>query len=262
MNGLLRQVQLFTKRHGATVLTCIGSVGVVATTVSAVKATPKAIRLLEEAKKEKGEELTKVEKIKMAGPKYIPTVLLGVGTLVCIFGANVMNKKQQAALVSAYTLLDSSYKEYKQKLKELYGEEAHENIINAIAIEEAREVGITAGCLATNTCLTDDDACGDPVLFYDEWSNRYFETTIEQVITAEYHINRNFVLRGFVILNEFYDFLGFEPTDYGSELGWTVEDGLFWIDFNHRLVELDDGLECYIIEAPWSPSMDWKEYYY
>lgn len=262
MNGLLRQVQLFTKRHGATVLTCIGSVGVVATTVSAVKATPKAIRLLEEAKKEKGEELTKVEKIKIAGPKYVPTVLLGVGTLACIFGANVMNKKQQAALVSAYTLLDSSYKEYKQKLKELYGEEAHENIVNAIAVEKAKEVGITAGCFATNTCLTDDEACGDPVLFYDEWSNRYFESTIEQVITAEYHINRNLVLGGLVILNEFYDFLGLDHTDYGSELGWTVEDELYWIDFNHRKVELDDGLECYIIEAPWGPSMDWKEYYY
>ena len=262
MNGLLRQVQLFTKRHGATVLTCIGSVGVVATTVSAVKATPKAIRLLEEAKKEKGEELTKVEKIKMAGPKYIPTVLLGVGTLVCIFGANVMNKKQQAAMVSAYTLLDSSYKEYKQKLKELYGEEAHENIVNAIAIEEAREVGITAECLCSNSCLTDDEACGDPVLFYDEWSNRYFESTIEQVIVAEYHINRNFVLRGFVILNEFYEFLGLDPTDYGSELGWTVEDEFYWVDFNHRRVTLDDGLECYIIEAFWDPSMEWKEYYY
>lgn len=164
--------------------------------------------------------------------------------------------------MSAYTLIDSSFKEYKQKLKELYGEEAHENIVKSLMIEEAREVGITASCLGSVGCLTDEDACGDPVLFYDEWNNRYFETTIEQVITAEYHINRNFVLRGYVVLNEFYDFLGLDPTDNGSELGWTVEDELMWLDFNHRKVELDDGLECFIIEALWGPSMSWKEYYY
>lgn len=262
MNGLLRQSQLFCKRHGSTILTCIGGVGLIATTVTAVKATPKALRLIEEAEKEKGEELSKWEIVKTTGKTYVPTVLLGAGTLVCIFGANVMNKKQQAAIMSAYTLVDSSYKKYKQKLKELYGEEAHDNIVNSIMIEEAREVGITAACLGSTGCLTDEEACGDPVLFYDEWSNRYFESTIEQVIAAEYHTNRNFVLRGYSVLNEFYDFLGVEPTDYGSELGWTVEDELLWIDFNHRKVELDDGLECYIIEALWGPSTDWKEYYY
>ena len=218
--------------------------------------------MIEDAEKEKGNKLSKWEIVKTTGKTYVPTVLLGTGTLVCIFGANVMNKKQQAAIMSAYTLLDSSYKKYRLKLKELYGQEAHEEIVNAIAVEEAREVGINAPCLGSNTCLTDDEACGNPVLFYDEWSNRYFESTIEQVIVAEYHINRNFVLRGFVILNELYDFLGLDPTDYGSELGWTVEDELFWIDFNHRKVTLDDGLECYIIEAAWGPSIDWKEYYY
>lgn len=262
MNGLLRQSQLFFKRHGATILTCAGGVGVIATTVTAVKATPKAMRLIEDAEKEKGEELSKWETVKVTGKTYVPTILLGAGTLACIFGANVMNKKQQAALVSAYTLIDSSYKEYKQKLKELYGEEAHQNIVDAIAVEKAKEVGITAECLCANSCLTADESCGDPVLFYDEWSNRYFESTIEQVITAEYHINRNFVLRGFTVLNELYEFLGLETTDYGSELGWTVEDELYWIDFNHRKVVLDDGLECYIIETMWEPSADFKEYYF
>lgn len=261
MNGLLRQSQLFIKHHGSTVLTCVGGVGVITTAVSAVKATPKALRIIEDAEKQKGEKLTKVEKIKMAGPKYVPTILIGAGTIVCIFGANVLNKRHQASLVSAYTLIDSSYKEYKQKLKELYGEEAHERIVDAIAIEEAREVGINAGCLCANTCLTDDEACGEPVLFYEEFGGRYFESTIEQVITAQYHLNRNFTLRGYAILNELYEFLGLEPTDYGNTVGWTVEDGLFWVDFNQHKVILDDGLECYIIETPWGPSNDFLEYY-
>lgn len=262
MNGLLVKSQLFVKRHGSTILTVMGGVGVIATTVTAVKATPKAVRLLEEAKEEKGEELTKIEKVKTVGSIYIPTIVMGVGTITCIFGANVLNKRTQAALISAYALVDNSYKEYKQKLKELYGEEAHEEIVNAIAVEKAREVGITANNLCTKTCLTDDESCGEPVLFYDEWSSRYFESTIEQVITAEYHLNRNFVLRGFVTLNEFYSFLGLEETDYGNTVGWSVEDEFYWVDFHHNKVVLDDGLECFIIEAPWGPTIEALEYYY
>ena len=61
MNGLLRQSQLFIKRHGSTILTCTGGIGVIATTMSAVKATPKALQLIEKAEKEKGEKLSKWE---------------------------------------------------------------------------------------------------------------------------------------------------------------------------------------------------------
>ena len=262
MNNFISSSKLFLKRNGSTILTGLAAVGVVSTAVMAVKATPKAIELLEKAKEEKGEELTKLEKVQVAGPSYIPSVVMGASTLICLFGANVLNKRHQAALVSAYTLVDSSYKEYKQKLKELYGEEAHEEIVNAITVEKAREVGINAECICANTCLTNDEACGEPVLFYEEWSHRYFETTIEQVITAQYHLNRNFVLRGYTTVNELYDFLGLDTTKEGDVLGWAVEDELYWIDFDNRKTVLDDGLEVYIIETPWGPTPDFLEYYY
>ena len=108
--------RLFVKRNASTILTILGSIGVVATTVTAVKATPKAIRLIEEAEQEKGEELTKWEKTKTATKPYLPAILLGTSTVACIFGAQILNQKQQASLVSAYALLDQSYKEYKKKL--------------------------------------------------------------------------------------------------------------------------------------------------
>ena len=57
-------MKLFLKKHSSTILTCMGGVGVVATTITAVKATPKALSLLEEAKRKKGEDLTGIEKIK------------------------------------------------------------------------------------------------------------------------------------------------------------------------------------------------------
>lgn len=255
--------RLFMKRNASTILTCLGGIGVVTTTVMAVKATPKALRLIEEAEKEKGEKLTTWETVKTTAPTYIPTVLFGVGTVACIFGANILNKRQQASLMSAYALLDESYKKYRRTVVELYGKETHEEIVNAIAVEEANEVYMHASNLGVDCTQFLEEDYSDPVLFYDEYSHRYFEAPIEQVILSEYHLNRNYIMRGFALLNEFYEFLGLEQTDYGGEVGWVIDDNeFFWIDFNHRKVTMDDGLECYIIEMMFEPTMDWKEYYY
>ena len=261
MNNLLQNSKMYLKRNASTILTYAGGVGVVATSVMAVKATPKAISLLEKAKEEKKEDLTKLEKVKVAGPAYIPAAVTGLATITCIFGANIMSKNQQAALVSAYTLVDSSFKEYKQKLKELYGEETHNEIINSIMVEKADDIYVRSECLSMNCDLSLEENDGEPRLFYDEHSNRYFEATLEQVMNAEYHLNRNYILRGYAYLNEFYEFLGIEETDYGSVLGWApLDDGMYWIDFNHRKVVMDDGLEVYIIEMPFGPSYDFFEY--
>ena len=228
----------------------------------AVKATPKALTLLEEAKEEKREELTKFEKVKVAGKVYIPTIATGAATLTCIFGANILNKHHQAALVSAYTLIDSSFKEYKQKLKELYGEETHNEVVNAIMAEKADDMYVRGALFGTTCDISIEENDGSPKLFYDEHSGRYFETTIEQVMNAEYHLNRNYILRGYAYLNEFYEFLGIEETDYGSVLGWAPKDeGEYWIEFNHRKAVLDDGLEVYIIEMPFGPEYDFLEDY-
>ena len=122
----------FVKKNGATILTCVGAAGVVSTALLTSKATIKANDILENARREKGEELTVLEKINCALPSYIPAILMGVGTVTCIFGANVLNKKQQASLLSAYTLLDQSYKEYRSKVTELYGEEAEKAVEESI----------------------------------------------------------------------------------------------------------------------------------
>jgi hypothetical protein len=177
MNNVLQSSKKFIKRNGSTILTCIGSVGVVATTVMAVKATPKAVKLLEQAEVQKEEPLTVLEKIRVAGPSYIPTILVGVSTIACIFGANILNKRQQAALLSAYALLDNSYKEYKKKAAELYGENADQHIREEIAKDDYEE--------------SDIEVEDNKLLFYDEYRREYFNATMEDVLMAEYTLNRD-----------------------------------------------------------------------
>lgn len=251
MNRLLNASKLFVKKNGSTILTCVGGAGVVGTAVLAVKATPKALALLDNAQEEKGEKLTKFEAIRVAGPAYIPTVLVGISTIACIFGANTLNQRQQASLMSAYALLDSSYKEYKSKVVDLYGEETDLRVREELAKDK----------------YTGDEKSSDngTVLFYDEFSSRYFESTTADVLKAEYEINKKLTNWGGAYLNEFYELLGLETTDYGDHLGWSAA-GMYemyweqWLDFNHEKFMLDDGLEGYIITYSQEPTPGFEEY--
>ena len=186
LNDLFGKTKLFFKRNSSTILTCVGSIGVVTTAVLAVKATPKAIRLLESAEEEKGEELTTLETVKIAGPAYIPAAITGVSTIACIFGANILSKCQQASLMSAYALIENSYKEYKNKLKVLYGDDADKEVTQEIVKDryEDYDVSVSDG----------------KQLFFDYFSMRYFESTMEKVLIGENNFNKNLTLNGYASL--------------------------------------------------------------
>ncbi len=251
MKNLLQGSKLFLKRNASTILTSIGGVGVVVTSVMAVKATPKAVALLEQAKDEKGEKLTKIETVKVAGPSYIPAIIMGASTLACIFGANALNKRQQAALTSAYALVNSSYKDYKKKVKELYGAEADDQVKESIAKDKYEE--------------TDISVQPEKQLFYDEFSGRYFESTVEEVQRAEYHINRDLSMRDYATLNELYGYFGLDPIDSGDELGWSTGMNFdyywqSWLDFGHSKMVMEDGTECFVITMFAEPDVVWSEY--
>jgi hypothetical protein len=229
----------------------MAGVGVVATVVTAVKATPTAMALIEEAKEEKGDDLTKVETVMVAAPAYISTAVLGVSTLVCIFGANALNQRQQAALTSAYALLDNSYKEFKAKVNELYGDDAGANVRGEIAKDRYED--------------TDIHVHDGKQLFYDDFSGRYFESTMENVLNAELQINRLLAQDGGVYLNEFYEFLGIPTIEYGDYMGWSSVAlcemyWWSWIEFRHEKVVMDDGLECTIIVMGYEPLYDFESY--
>ena len=238
------RLKMFVRRNSSTVLTVLGSVGVVATAYATARATPKAMQLLKEAEEDKGEGLTVCEKIIVSTPIYLPAAILGITTVACIFSANMLNQRNQATIQSAYALLDQTYKDYRRKCKELYGEDADHRIIEALAVEESKNIHVSK-----------------PVLWYEENSHRFFEASLEKVLTAEYHLNRNYILRGETNLNELYSFLGLRPTDEGEVKGWAPYDCCdFWIEFNHVKSKLEDGTTFYILEMPFEPRLGyWEE---
>lgn len=166
---------MIKRSHVSTLLTCIGAIGVVATSVIAVKATPKATRLLEASEKEKGEKLTKMEVVKIAAPAYIPAAVVGASTIACIFGANILNKHSQASMASAYALLDRSYKEYRNKVNALYGEEADDKVITEVANDYYDE------CEECDEVLIDEES-DDMKLFFDYNTLKMFRAPMSKVI--------------------------------------------------------------------------------
>lgn len=263
IGSLLPKSKVYLKRSSPTILTCVSAIGVVATSVLAVKATPKAIMLIEKAEMEKSlnlrpddesvdVQLSNIEVIRSTWKCYIPAALIGVSTIVCIFGANSLNKHNQASLTSAYAILNESYKQYRKAANEVYGEDADSNIM----VEAARKTYVSAdGIYLFDPDLDSED---ERILFYDSHSQRYFTSTMPTVLNAQYHLNRNFALRGSTTLNEFYDFLGIDRTDHGDDIGWTddfIDSGMLWIDFKNTYTKMEDGMECYIISSLYWPTI-------
>lgn len=254
-------VKMTLRRNSPKILTILAAMGTVSTAFATARATPKALLLIREAESQKGEDLTALEKVKVAAVPYIPAVLLGSATIVCIFGAQMLNRKTQSSMASAYALLDQSFKDYRRKLKELYGDEADKKVIEALAVEKSQTVYINAAYMGDTCEQLIEENSSEPVLWYDEYSKRFFTASLEQVLMAEYHLNRNYILRGEAVINELYEFLGIEPTDWGSDVGWMVMDeDSFWINFDHVRAKLDDGSIFYIIKMPFEPILNYDEY--
>ena len=253
---VLYNTKVFVKRNSSAILCCAAAAGVVATTVVAVKSTPKAMKLIQEREEEKGEKLTKLEVVKVAGPTYVPSILLGVSTIACIFGANVISKKQQATLVSLYSLLDSSYKSYKDNVKETFGEDADNKIAQTIANNHYGKV-IDANDNYDGNIPSEEVSGAD--IFMDFCTFGFFYSTMEDVKNAEKFINDILRMRGDVYLNEYKTALGLESTKIDYEMGWSTqllnEHGFDEIIFTTEKVKLENGNDCYILSVPVDPEI-------
>lgn len=243
----MNRTQYFLKKHSSTILTVMGAAGVVGTAVLSVKATPKALVLLEEAKREKGEKLTVVETVKVAWKPYVPAAITGFSTIACIFGANYLSMKNQASLMSAYALLDNAYKEYRNKVVDIYGDEADINVRQEIVKAKIND---------------DIEVENGKLLFFDHHSMQSFESTMEHVLEAENAFLEILNHRGYACLNEYYDLLGIDYTDDGFQLGWfAIENNDPYncreLEFKYEEITIKNGMNCWIISTNMAPALDY-----
>lgn len=241
----MNKAQLFLKAHSPTILTVIGSTGVVITAVLAVKGTPKALKLIEEAKNIKGDELTTGETIQVAWKPYIPAAISCVSTILCIVGANYLNIKKQKNLMSAYMLLDNAFKQYRNRVSEEYGEDVDEEFGRDLVRKQLEEM---------------EDIYKE-TLFFEFNSMRFFEANIHKVLQAECKAKLQFEQYEHLTLNDYYAYLGIDGSPYGECMGWSkyqmrTEEYVDNLEFTYERVIMSNGLVCYNIITNVAPTMD------
>ena len=255
VTNALNRLQFTMVKHGPEILTGIGIAGMITSTVLAVRATPKAIRLLEEEADSRGDvltcQLTVPEKIKTCWKCYIPAAVTGITSIACLVGASSVNSKRNAALAAAYNISTAALTEYKDKVIETVGEKKERAIRDEIAKDKIEKAPVhTKEIIMTGKGKT---------LCYDGIFGRYFESDIDTIRRALNTINRE-IIHGdmYVSLNDFYDEIGLGPIPIGNDLGWNIDDGEIDIDFSAQLTE--DDRPCIVLEYSVAPRYNFSKY--
>jgi len=248
MGNLLRGF----KAVSSLILSAVSVLGTAAVGVSSARAALKAKEKLD--KSGDADILTAADKARITWKCYAVPVLIFAGTAACTIGSAVLNRKMQCSLAAAYALAAEGYRAYKSKVIDICGNETHERILEELGVVKADDTTITAVSMFNDTTLDFGSDDEERVVFYDKYSDRYFESTFGKVLQAEYRLNRNYALNGGrQTVNDFYRFLGIEPIEHGDDVAWDYGNEICWVDFNHYLTTLDDGMKIRVIEMPFEP---------
>ncbi len=247
---LLKNMNQAIQKHSPEILTGIGIAGMISTTVMAVRATPKALILIEEKKKsDEVDSLVIHDVIKTTWTCYIPTAITGVLSIACLVGASSVNARRNAALATAYTLSESALKEYQQKVIEMFGEKKNELVKDAIAKDKIEQNPvITKEIIITEKGNT---------LCYDAVSGRYFKSDIDKIKKAEHELNRQMRDEMYVSLNDFYYEIGLENIKLGDDFGWNIDNGYIDLSFSSQLAS--DGTPCLVVDYSVAPRYDYRD---
>lgn len=237
------------QKHSPEILTGIGIAGLITTTVLAVRATPKALLLIEEKKIEEDvDKLKPVEVVRTTWTCYIPATVTGALSIACLIGASSVSLKRNTALATAYSLSESALKTYQEKVIETIGEKKEKEIRDEIAKGQLKKDPlVNKEVIVTGKGET---------LCYDTISGRYFKCDIEKIRRVEAMLNKELYSSMYVSLNDFYYEIGLRSTELGDELGWNTDMGPINFDFSSQLAE--DDTPCLVINYHIAPRYDYR----
>ena len=248
----IKSAERVLTKYSPGILTGIGITGMIGATFMAVKATPKALYLIETKKEESEvEELTSVETIKTCWKCYIPAALTTVVSAACLIGASTVSAKRNAALATAYSISEAALREYQEKVVEVIGEKKEKAVRDAVAKDQIERDPVTK----SEVVIIDSNS---NTLCYEPLSGRYFKSTIDKIKKAEIKLDRQMIQEMYVSLNDFYWEIGLDGTDLGDKMGWNLSKGYMDLSFSSQLA--DDGTPCAVIVYGIPPVYDYQRY--
>lgn len=176
------------------------------------------------------------EKVKAAGPVYLPAIGMFILSSGSIIGGCALGEKRIAAVTSLYTMTESMARKSEAKLAEMLGDdkakEAHEKVAqeivneNPVAMEHVENTGF------------------GNVLFYDPLTARYFRSSLEAVKNNNADFKSLVVDKIWGTVNDWYEFQGLKRAEFGDFFGWNVNHQLnCYFDESHA----DNGELCWVI---------------
>ena len=255
LTKVARDMRLTLSKHSPEILMGLGITGMITTTVLAVKATPKALMLIDEKKQElEVDTLTPVETVKTTWKCYVPAAVSGAASIACLIGSNSVNAKRNAALATAYKLSETAFSEYRDKVVETIGDKKERVVRDKVSEEQVKNNPVSKSeVIVTGKGQT---LCFDPL------SHRYFYSSIDKLNRAanklNYEINTNPFDDG-VNLNAFYEEIGLPGTMTGDSLGWNIHTGLIEIYPSAQMVEEGEeheGEPCIVMNFVNRPQYD------
>lgn len=229
IRAVLKHGERLLKKHSPEILTGLGLMTIASSVVLAVKATPKALWVIEHEEIEQAHPLSTKEKVKVAGKLYIPAAAAFVAGSACIIGASSIHLHRNAALAAAASLTDATFKSYREVVSEKIGEEAEKDIHKEVAAKKMEEH--TPETKIINLPNGDDTTwCYDPLV------DRYFWSTRNVIENAVNVFNRQMRYDMRLSVNEWFDTLGLDHADLADDLGWDIDtNGYLELTYDSRL---------------------------
>lgn len=251
-NGIMRSARATMVRRSPEILTGIGVAGMITTTVLAIKATPKAMQLIEEEKAAKNtDKLTVTETVKTTWKCYIPMAVTGTLSVACIVGATSTNAKRNAALAAAYKLSETALAEYKEKVVETIGEKKEKEVRSKVAKSKVENNPPKSN----EVILTGKGR----TLCFETLSGRYFYSDIDTIKQVENKLNHKLLRNDTLSLSEFYYEIGLDATSISDDLGWRIDNGLINLYFDSQLTP--NGEPCVVIDYETVPKYGYNTCY-
>ena len=253
------------KKHSPEILVVAGVVGVIGSTVMACKATTKINDILDDTKDqldkihEAGERLENGETLRLKDGEeytveqnkkdltivyaqtalkfaklYAPSVIIGGLSITAILTGHNITRKRNIALAAAYTAVDKSFKEYRGRVVERFGEALDKELKYGIKSKEVDEVVTNEDGTESVVKKTVDVVDATNPMNVSEYARFFDDGCAGWTKDPEYNLmflrdqqryaNDLPKSKGHLFLNEVYDLLGIPRTKAGQIVGWIYDE--------------------------------------
>lgn len=273
VNGVTSKAVMKLKKHSPEILVVAGIAGTVVSAVLACKATTKVAEILDETKGTldtihegmetgaiNGQEYTNEDGKKdtvvvyaQTGMRlaklYGPAIILGTLSITSILASNNILRKRNVALGAAYAAIDKSFKEYRGRVIERFGEQVDTELKYGIKAKKFEEIEVDPETgkekkVKKTVMVADPNLQSDYAVYFDSKSRNY-ETNPDYnrmfLKAQQAFANDKLQTRGHLFLNEVLDDLDLPRTPAGQIVGWTKDGPDGYVNF--RIVEVERETE-------------------